>query len=294
MEKDKFTHSAERAPRKYVFLHPIRAKVGQIIIGLRSIVDQAPGSTLSFSEDEQDFYISDIKIWADIVVLMSSLDEDDACSVDYLLEEMESLDENSSVILQYLWQLRNLGAEDDGTFFCYEENEDYEDNEESYCCYCWSDICEIRSFSAKYLRSIIKEFADRYPKRKVVGLAEDGTPYDVTSIFPDDDGVTYICVGWEAEEAITTSSIIPSLNGPDGVVVKFRRDKQVVRKAIAANSEGQIFFEHIVNGEKVIAFHLGETLYDRYLDGDYYEEDSLMDYLREEDSFEMASELGNV
>ena len=291
MEINKFTNedSLERVPRKYVFLHPIRAKVGQIVNGLRSIVERAPGSTLSFSEDESDLYISGIKLWADIVILMSSRDEDDACSVDYLLEEMEGQDENAYVILQYLWQLRNLGAEDDGTFFCYEDNEDYEDDEESYCCYCWSDICEIRSFSGKYLGSAIKEFADKYPDRKVVGLAEDGTPYNVTSIFPEDDGVTYICVGWEAEEAITTSSIICSLNGPDGVVVKFMRDKQVVRKAIAANSEGHTFFEHIVNGEKVIAFRLGETLYDRQLDGDYFEEDSLNNYIRKEDSFVMAS-----
>ena len=275
--------SLERVPRKYVFLHPIRAKVGQIVNQLRSIVDKDPGCILSFSGNENDVYISDIIIWADLVVLMSSYDEDAACSADYLLEILESQDENTGVILKNLWQLFNLYSEDDGSFFCKEED--------CEVIFLWTDSCEIRSFSAEYLGSAIKDFADKYPDRKVVGLAEDGTSYDVTSIFyEDDDDLSYICVGWDKEEVITTSSIIRRLDGHEGVVVKFKRNEKVVYKAIAANNNGQIFFEHIVNGEKVIAFRLGETLYDPQLDGDYYDEDNLDDYLREEDSYVMTSE----
>ena len=89
----------------------------------------------------------------------------------------------------------------------------------------------------------------------------DGDYCPVTDVY-EDDYIVYVRVKKDGE-CLTVSEFAENLEG-DEVVVLFCDGlaKQALRKAILPDKEATVFYEDKVDGEDIIAFRLGETLYD--------------------------------
>ena len=261
----------QRTRREYIFQYAVKVTVGQAIKDLKQIVKENPEGYLDCSDpfhNGSDYYITGIIERNGLVILNCNLDEDDAYSAEALLEELLDFDEGAGLVLGlgFGWELRNLDPEEDGTVFLCEEGDNffhYEDH-------------DIRLFSAKDLSNLFSDFAEKYPDRKVVCKANDGSFYPVTEVF-DDDGMSYIVVK-KGEMKISASDFKEGLDdccwSEGGVVVSFSVTKSYA--AIYAQND-PVFFEEKVDGEDVIAFRLGETLCDTRIEDPYDDCDIVRD-----------------
>lgn len=267
----------ERLARKHIFLYPIHATVGQIVKDLEAIIERNPDSYLSFSdENANDYYIKGTKEWNGLIILKTSWEEDDAIYVEDLLEELDGQDDDTKVVLEKWWELRDITPEDDGSIFWYDEEE--EENR------FYDDDHDIRLFSGKDLANQFKDFAERYPDRKVVCLADDGKFYPVSNLFDDD---SWACICLKEDSGVVTASVFAvklDYIYSHGVVVKFLKRSTW---ASIANGDGGVFFEAKVDGEDVVAFRLGETVADWRVE----DEEDTDDFLSEDDTVVTVDDL---
>ena len=239
--------------RKHVFLTNVFATVGQIRKDLEEIVKLSPDSYLSYSESGggwcNDSYISGIQEWKGIVLLTtSSYGDVDDCdyTVEDLLNALDDLSEDTEVLLQNGWELRNLRPNlDSGKFFWYDE-----DTEANY----FEVVpCDIRLISADELQCSVKDFARDI---RLVCRDKNGRYLRVYNLF-DKHGLNYICImdGDKGEDAHVSDLTNLTLD-QSGVVVLLDGSYYTI-----AETDKGIFFEDKIWDENVIAFCLGEPVY---------------------------------
>ena len=236
--------------RKHVFLTNVFATVGQIRKDLEEIVKLSPDSYLSYSESGDgwynDIYIYGIREWKGLVLLTTTCDEDDAIEVEDFLNELAELSEDTKVLLQNGWELRNLRPNlDSGKIFWYDE-----DTENNYF-----EIvpCDIRLISADELQCSVEDFAQDI---RLVFRDKNRRYLRVCNLF-DKHGLNYICItdGDKGEEAHVSDLANLTLD-QSGVVVLMDGSYYTI-----AETEKGIFFEDKIGDENVIAFCLGEPVY---------------------------------
>ena len=242
--------------RKHVFLTGVMATVGQIRKDLKEIVKLAPDHNLTYmDENSNDCYITRIKEWKGLVLLQVTRDEGEAIIVEDLLDGLAEFSEDTEVLLQDGWELRDLRPNlESGKCFWYDND--------------WEGICfevvenDIRLFRADELMYEVEKLVSEYPDRRVVCLGEDGKVYRVIEPY-DDDGMNYIPItDGDAGDDIHVSDLEGCFScfGLGGVVVIQNRKGTVFYQAIS-ETDGGIFFNHKVGDEDVIAFRLGSILY---------------------------------
>ena len=199
-EEDDDDECEDSCHRKHVFLTNVFATVGQIRKDLEEIAELSPDSYLGYNEDGDgwcnDSYISGIQEWKGLVLLTTSYSSGDEEDYDYTVEDLlnalDDLSEDTGVLLQNGWELRNLRPNlDSGKIFWYDE-----DTENNYF-----EIvpCDIRLISADELHYSVKDFAQDI---RLVCRDKSGRYLRVYNLF-DKHGLNYICItdGDKGEDA---------------------------------------------------------------------------------------------
>lgn len=248
--------------RKYVFLTNVFATVGRIRKDLEEIVKLAPNSYLSYRDEvNNDCYISGIKEWKDLVLLTTTVDEDDAMEVQDLLNAwLVDLSDDTEVLLQHGWELRNLRPDlRNDRFFWYDEDVE---------CNCFEIVpSDIRLVSGDELMCEAEDRVEEEPEKRLVCLGEDGKVYRVIELY-DDDGLNYIRItdGDEGED-VHVSDLDGCFYFEDGGVVVIRNQKGTITYYAISEVESSpdslpvFFFSDKVGEEDVVAFRLGNVVY---------------------------------
>ena len=258
-DKKDIPDPARRPARKYVFQYAINATVGQLVKDLNGIKKQAPDSFISTTlGNGSEVYVRSVRLWNGIIILRTCGDDEDAMSVADLLEELKGQDNDTQVVLELGWRLVNLSPKKNGSVIWYDDDDE--------CC--WINYeNDIRLFKVEDLSELVRYYAKKCPDRKVVCLADDGIYYPVADVYEDDGDGFVIVRKMNDGKGVTISKFANSL-GDDEVVLFFEnKSETAVYKAVGAVKSG-VFFEDVVDGEDVIAFHLGETLYDERIEDD--------------------------
>ena len=249
--------------RKHVFLTTVFATVGKIRKDLEEIVKHAPDSYLSYRDEvNNDCYISGIKEWKDLVLLTTTtVDEDEAMEVQDLLNAwLVDLSDDTEVLLQHGWELRNLRPDlRNDRFFWYDEDVE---------CNCFEIVpSDIRLVSGDELMCEAEDRVEEEPEKRLVCLGEDGKVYRVIELY-DDDGLNYIRItdGDEGED-VHVSDLDGCFYFEDGGVVVIRNQKGTITYYAISEVESSpdslpvFFFSDKVGEEDVVAFRLGNVVY---------------------------------
>ena len=145
------------------FIGNIETNVGQVVKDLETIAKNYPDEVLTFPCYDfcNDNYVSGVRFLKKlgILLLASSLDEDDALTVKQLIKELKSFDSKQKIVAQDGWRLVNL---EHNEYW----DEDFESDESSVIVLNYDDeICvgsgfkDIRLHSLGYL---MEEMKDRF------------------------------------------------------------------------------------------------------------------------------------
>ena len=258
------------------FIGNIETTVGQVVKDLETIAKNYPDEVLTFPCYDfcNDNYVSGVRFLKKlgILLLASSLDEDDALTVKQLIKELKSFDSKQKIVAQDGWRLVNL---EHNEFW----DEDFESDESSVIVLNYDDeICvgsgfkDIRLHSLGYL---MEEMNDRFgdcQDLRIVCLDENDEVYPLSDYHHDEDckdGCDYLYLTDEnGLHAIKVSDFI-NLDYHDhgGVAIKYTEGgNNYVLRSIEIDEDGHSFFKTNIDGEDVIACRLGDIIRgdDRY------------------------------
>ena len=252
------------------FIGNIKTTVGQVVIDLETIAKNHPDEVLTFPCYDfcNDNYVSGVRFLKKlgILLLASSLDEDDALTVKQLIKELKSFDSEQKIVAQDGWRLVNL---EHNEYW----DEDFESDESSVIVLNYDDeICvgsgfkDIRLHSLGYL---MEEMNDRFgdcQDLRIVCLDENDEVYPLSDYHHDEDckdGCDYLYLTDEnGLHAIKVSDFI-NLDYHDhgGVAVNYTEDgDNYVLRSIEIDEDGHSFFKTNIDGEDVIACRLGDII----------------------------------
>ena len=252
------------------FIGNIETTVGQVVKDLETIAKNHPDVVLTFPY--YDFcnynYVSGVRFLKKlgILLLASSLDEDDALTVKQLIKELKSFDSKQKIVAQDGWRLVNL---EHNEYW----DEDFESDESSVIVLNYDDeICvgsgfkDIRLHSLGYL---MEEMNDRFgdcQDLRIVCLDENDEVYPLSDYHHDEDckdGCDYLYLTDEnGLHAIKVSDFI-NLDYHDhgGVAIKYTEGgNNYVLRSIEIDEDGHSFFKTNIDGEDVIACRLGDII----------------------------------
>ena len=252
------------------FIGNIKTTVGQVVKDLETIAKNHPDEVLTFPCYDfcNDNYVSGVRFLKKlgILLLASSLDEDDALTVKQLIKELKSFDSKQKIVAQDGWRLVNL---EHNEFW----DEDFESDESSVIVLNYDDeICvgsgfkDIRLHSLGYL---MEEMNDRFgdcQELRIVCLDENDEVYPLSDYHHDEDckdGCDYLYLTDEnGLHAIKVSDFI-NLDYHDhgGVAIKYTEGgNNYVLRSIEIDEDGHSFFKTNIDGEDVIACRLGDII----------------------------------
>ena len=280
------------------FIGNIETTVGQVVKDLETIAKNHPDEVLTFPCYDfcNDNYVSGVRFLKKlgILLLASSLDEDDALTVKQLIKELKSFDSKQKIVAQDGWRLVNL---EHNEFW----DEDFESDESSVIVLNYDDeICvgsgfkDIRLHSLGYL---MEEMNDRFgdcQDLRIVCLDENDEVYPLSDYHHDEDckdGCDYLYLTDEnGLHAIKVSDFI-NLDYVDifnGVAVNYTENgEDYVLHSIEIDEDGHSFFKTNIDGEDVIACRLGDIIRgdDIYgvvdAPGNTMTKDDFVDYLKD-------------
>ena len=252
------------------FIGNIETTVGQVVKDLETIAKNYPDEVLTFPCYDfcNDNYVSGVRFLKKlgILLLASSLDEDDALTVKQLIKELKSFDSTQKIVAQDGWRLVNL---EHNEYW----DEDFESDESSVIVLNYDDeICvgsgfkDIRLHSLGYL---MEEMNDRFgdcQDLRIVCLDENDEVYPLSDYHHDEDckdGCDYLYLTDEnGLHAIKVSDFI-NLDYHDhgGVAIKYTEGgNNYVLRSIEIDEDGHSFFKTNIDGEDVIACRLGDII----------------------------------
>ena len=252
------------------FIGNIETTVGQVVKDLETIAKNYPDEVLTFPCYDfcNDNYVSGVRFLKKlgILLLASSLDEDDAITVKQLIKELKSFDSTQKIVAQDGWRLVNLEHNEFCDIF-------FESDESSVIVLNYDDeICvgsgfkDIRLHSLGYL---MEEMNDRFgdcQDLRIVCLDENDEVYPLSDYHHDEDckdGCDYLYLTDEnGLHAIKVSDFI-NLDYHDhgGVAVNYTEDgDNYVLRSIEIDEDGHSFFKTNIDGEDVIACRLGDII----------------------------------
>ena len=279
------------------FIGNIETTVGQVVKDLETIAKNYPDEVLTFPCYDfcNDNYVSGVRFLKKlgILLLASSLDEDDALTVKQLIKELKSFDSKQKIVAQDGWRLVNL---EHNEYW----DEDFESDESSVIVLNYDDeICvgsgfkDIRLHSLGYL---MEEMNDRFgdcQELRIVCLDENDEVYPLSDYHHDEDckdGCDYLYLTDEnGLHAIKVSDFI-NLDYHDhgGVAIKYTEGgNNYVLRSIEIDEDGHSFFKTNIDGEDVIACRLGDIICgdDKYgvidAPGDTITKDNFIVYLKD-------------
>ena len=252
------------------FIGNIETTVGQVVKDLETIAKNYPDEVLTFPCYDfcKDNYVSGVRFLKKlgILLLASSLDEDDALTVKQLIKELKSFDSKQKIVAQDGWRLVNL---EHNEYW----DEDFESDESSVIVLNYDDeICvgsgfkDIRLHSLGYL---MEEMNDRFgdcQDLRIVCLDENDEVYPLSDYHHDEDckdGCDYLYLTDEnGLHAIKVSDFI-NLDYHDhgGVAIKYTEGgNNYVLRSIEIDEDGHSFFKTNIEGKDVIACRLGDII----------------------------------
>ena len=252
------------------FIGNIKTTVGQVVKDLETIAKNHPDEVLTFPCYDfcNDNYVSGVRFLKKlgILLLASSLDEDDALTVKQLIKELKSFDSKQKIVAQDGWRLVNL---EHNEYW----DEDFESDESSVIVLNYDDeICvgsgfkDIRLHSLGYL---MEEMNDRFgdcQDLRIVCLDENDEVYPLSDYHHDEDckdGCDYLYLTDEnGLHAIKVSDFI-NLDYHDhgGVAIKYTEGgNNYVLRSIEIDEDGHSFFKTNIEGKDVIACRLGDII----------------------------------
>ena len=252
------------------FIGNIETTVGQVVKDLETIAKNYPDEVLTFPCYDfcNDNYVSGVRFLKKlgILLLASSLDEDDALTVKQLIKELKSFDSTQKIVAQDGWRLVNLEHNIEWDSF-------FESDESSVIVLNYDDeICvgsgfkDIRLHSLGYL---MEEMNDRFgdcQDLRIVCLDENDEVYPLSDYHHDEDckdGCDYLYLTDEnGLHAIKVSDFI-NLDYHDhgGVAIKYTEGgNNYVLRSIEIDEDGHSFFKTNIDGEDVIACRLGDII----------------------------------
>ena len=252
------------------FIGNIETNVGQVVKDLETIAKNHPDEVLTFPCYDfcKDNYVSGVRFLKELGILLleSSLDEDDALTVKQLIKELKAFDSKQKIVAQDGWRLVNL---EHNEYW----DEDFESDESSVIVLNYDDeICvgsgfkDIRLHSLGYL---MEEMNDRFgdcQDLRIVCLDENDEVYPLSDFHHDEDdkdGCDYLYLTDEnGLHAIKVSDFI-NLDYHDhgGVAIKYTEGgNNYVLRSIEIDEDGHSFFKTNIDGEDVIACRLGDII----------------------------------
>ena len=252
------------------FIGNIETTVGQVVKDLETIAKNYPDEVLTFPCYDfcNDNYVSGVRFLKKlgILLLASSLDEDDALTVKQLIKELKSFDSKQKIVAQDGWRLVNL---EHNEFW----DEDFESDESSVIVLNYDDeICvgsgfkDIRLHSLGYLMEEMKDRFGDCQELRIVCLDENDEVYPLSDYHHDEDckdGCDYLYLTDEnGLHAIKVSDFI-NLDYHDhgGVAIKYTEGgNNYVLRSIEIDEDGHSFFKTNIDGEDVIACRLGDII----------------------------------
>ena len=279
------------------FIGNIKTTVGQVVKDLEAIAKNHPDDdVLRFPCYDlcNDNYVSGVRFLKKlgILLLASSLDEDDALTVKQLIKELKSFDSKQKIVAQDGWRLVNL---EHNEFW----DEDFESDESSVIVLNYDDeICvgsgfkDIRLHSLGYL---MEEMNDRFgdcQDLRIVCLDENDEVYPLSDYHHDTNdeaGCDYLYLTDEnGLHAINVSDFINLDYHDGGVAIKYTEDgDNYVLRSIEIDEDGHSFFKTNIDGEDLIACRLGDIICDNdkygVIDapGDTITKDNFIVYLKD-------------
>ena len=252
------------------FIGNIETTVGQVVKDLETIAKNYPDEVLTFPCYDfcNDNYVSGVRFLKKlgILLLASSLDEDDALTVKQLIKELKSFDSKQKIVAQDGWRLVNL---EHNEYW----DEDFESDESSVIVLNYDDeICvgsgfkDIRLHSLGYL---MEEMNDRFgdcQDLRIVCLDENDEVYPLSDYHHDEDckdGCDYLYLTDEnGLHAIKVSDFINLDYHDHGrVPIKYTEGgNNYVLRSIEIDEDGHSFFKTNIEGKDVIACRLGDII----------------------------------
>ena len=253
------------------FIGNIETNVGQVVKDLETIAKNHPDEVLTFPCYDfcNDNYVSGVRFLKKlgILLLASSLDEDDALTVKQLIKELKSFDSKQKIVAQDGWRLVNL---EHNEFW----DEDFESDESSVIVLNYDDeICvgsgfkDIRLHSLGYLMEEMKDRFGDCQELRIVCLDENDEVYPLIDYHHDEDdkdGCDYLYLTDEnGLHAMKVSDFI-NLDYDEthrGVAVNYTENgEDYVLRSIEIDEDGHSFFKTNIDGEDVIACRLGDII----------------------------------
>ena len=251
------------------FIGNIETNVGQVVKDLETIAKNHPDEVLTFPCYDfcNDNYVSGVRFLKKLGILLleSSLDEDDALTVKQLIKELKSFDSKQKIVAQDGWKLVNL---EHNEYW----DEDFESDESSVIVLNYDDeICvgsgfkDIRLHSLGYL---MEEMNDRFgdcQDLRIVCLDENDEVYPLSDYHHDTNdeaGCDYLYLTDEnGLHYIKVSDFINLDYDDGGVAIKYTEDgDNYVLRSIEIDEDGHSFFKTNIDGEDVIACRLGDII----------------------------------
>lgn len=244
--------------RKYVFLHSVFATVGKLRKELEELVKFDPDSSLGYREEVNNYcYISGIKKWKDLAILQTTVDADDAISgKDLLKEGLADFSDDTEVLLQHGWELRNLRPNlDNGKKYIWYDEEDDESN-------CIEVVpCDIRLLSADEVMCRAEDLVREELDKRLVCLGGNGKVYRVVELY-DAKGMNYIRItDGDKGDDVHVKDLDSCFTFDTGGVVVIRNQKGTITYYTISDTEDSLFFDYKVDNEDVTAFRLGGIIY---------------------------------
>ena len=252
------------------FIGNIETNVGQVVKDLETIAKNYPDEVVTFPCYDfcNDNYVSGVRFLKKlgILLLASSLDEDDALTVKQLIKELKSFDSTQKIVAQDGWRLVNLEHNEVWDIF-------FESDESSVIVLDDDQICEgigFKDIRLHCLGYLMQEMEDRFgdcQELRIVCLDENDEVYPLSDYHHDEDckdGCDYLYLTDEnGLHAIKVSDFI-YLDYDDisnGVAVNYTEDgDNYVLRSIEIDEDGHSFFKTNIDGEDVIACRLGDII----------------------------------
>ena len=255
------------------FIGNIETTVGQVVKDLETIAKNYPDEVLTFPCYDfcNDNYVSGVRFLKKlgILLLASSLDEDDALTVKQLIKELKSFDSKQKIVAQDGWRLVNL---EHNEFW----DEDFESDESSVIVLNYDDeICvgsgfkDIRLHSLGYLMEEMENRFGDCQELRIVCLDENDEVYPLSDYYHDEDGeeedgCDYLYLTDENGLHYIKVSDFIYLDYDDilnGVAVNYTEDgDNYVLRSIEIDEDGHSFFKTNIEGKDVIACRLGDII----------------------------------
>lgn len=250
------------------------ATSGQIVKELRQYLDTYPDFCVRFYEDGDEYYIRGIAESEDrgddIKILQMSSDEDEAMTIESLIEELEVYEETCGVVVDFDGA-KNFDLEDGKVF-------QFEDDDVDI----WFNIGvkDARTFSVVQLRTDLERFSKDYAGAPVRFINYCGDEFSITDIDWDDYRL-FIDVR-DDEETVTVQEFLEMSDYSDEDIgcrvlswgdnndlddYCWDDDEAAATRTIQQLPDGHIFYvEKDDNGDSVVFCQLGELLFDEHQD----------------------------